>query len=69
MVFDLITEVSAHERHRRPGAKIGTTQHLPQIPLRFGLILEGCWSKFLSPVGEVAAADHRVRPQVSQQVG
>jgi hypothetical protein len=68
MVFDLITEISAHERHHRPGMKIGTTQYLSQIPLCFGLIREGFWGEFLSPIGEVTAADHRVRPQVSQQV-
>jgi hypothetical protein len=62
MVFNLITEVSTHERHHRPGAKVGTTQHLSQIPLRIGLTLEGLGGEFLGSVGEVAAADHRVGP-------
>ena len=40
-----------------------------QIRLRLGLTLQGIGGEFLGSVGEVAAADHRVHPQISQQVG
>ena len=59
--FDLVAEVSPHERHPRPGAKVAASQHLSRIPLRLGLTLQGFGNEFLGSVGEVAAADHRAR--------
>ena len=69
MVFDLVAQVSAHEPQRRAGVEVGTAQHLPQVPVSFRLAEHVRLGEFLGAVGEMAAEDHRIGPQVADDVG
>ena len=69
VVLDLVAQVAAHERHQRAGVKVGRSQHLSQVPLRLGFVLELLPSELLGAIGEVSAEDHHVRPVVADQVG
>ena len=69
MVLDLVAQVAARERQQRTGFEVRGAQHLPQIPLGPGLVLEHVRGELLRAVGKVPAEDHHVRPEVAQQVG
>jgi len=69
VVFDLVAQVSAQERHHRSGVEVRRTQHLSQIPLGLRLTLQRGRREFLRAVREVPTADHHVRPDIAQQVG
>src|ERR1700739_3002682 len=67
-MFDLVAEVSAHERQHPPGPEVRATQHLPQIPLRFCLVLQDRRGELLRAVGEVPADDDDVGPPIAKPV-
>ena len=54
---------------RRAGLEVGAAQHLAQVPLALGLADHVGLGEFLCAVGEVAAEDHRVGPDVADHVG
>ena len=70
VVLDLVGEVAGHQVRELPAGDVGRAEHLADVPLAAGLVvgdrllLEG-----LHALGEVAAHDHRVRPDVAHDVG
>ena len=68
-MFDLVAEVSAHERQHPPGPEVRGTQHLPEIPFRLCLTVQHRLVELLCSVSEVTADNHDVRPRTAQPVG
>jgi hypothetical protein len=69
VVLDLVAQISSRKRQQRTSFEVCRTQHLPQIPLRPGFILQYVSSEFICAIREMPAEDHHVRPQIPQQVG
>ena len=69
VVLDLVGQVAGHEPQHRSGVDVGTAQHLAQIPLTAALVGHiGC-GELLGAVREVPAEDHRVGPEVADDIG
>ena len=62
-------EAAAEDVQRAAALEVRRAQHLPEVPLRAGLVLELLLGEVHRAVGEVAAEDDHVGPQVARQVG
>ena len=69
VVLDLVREVAAHQVHRLGAGDVGAAEHLADVPLALGLALDGALLEGLDALGEVAAQDDGVGPQVARDVG
>src|SRR6516225_1076775 len=69
VMFDLVAEVSTHERQYPPSPEVCGPQHLPEIPLGLRLTLQHCRRELFRSVREVTAEDHYACPHVAQSVG
>ena len=68
-MLNLKRQVSGHEVQGGAAGDIGRTQHLAQVPLAAGLALDGRFREGLDALGKMSAHDHRVRPEIADQVG
>ena len=68
-MLNLKRQVPGHEVQGGAAGDIGRTQHLAQVPLATGLALDGGFREGLDAFGKVPAHDHRVRPEIADEVG
>ncbi len=68
-MLDLEAQVAAHDVEQRAAVDVGRAQQLPPVPLAAGLPLDLLLGEDLGPVGEMAAKDNHMRPDVTGRVG
>ena len=69
MVLDLEAEVAAHQMEQPPALDVGRAEHLAHIPAAARLALDLVLGEGLGAVGEVAAEDDGVGPDIADKIG